>query len=527
MKIFINYKDNKFVLNIKKFESVNSIINSFIEEHENNFNILNIANRNFNDYILDHNGINLNKNYSLEKYNIQDESILTLYPKLKGGNGFLSFISEHPLIAFISLIIVLIPLIILPLGFIPVISSFLEIIIIKSTGAFFKFLVCDYGKITIYRRFGLFIKIVKYITLFLMIFCLVTFPLIVLCITLKGHSIMDNPQNMCKPISAGNTAGFLVSAAYFLIYFLYRGLDWIINPLLNFISKFYELDLLLSPILKSVLRIYDNLKYVILYLMPYVGLMFLQYFNFLSTINDSVEIFLQSIIDIGCGSTINLKMFKSKLTNNVKNYIPPNNNSNNQVKKESNNNILFKEKEEQYGDIFGIQNPLCAPNAIDCCRPEKILKIADTISAILEANDETTELIKNKGLYSSLVLLCEGLYDSSLDVLKNEENHSKNDIIKAKIDQLDQYMINYSNEIGASYTPGPSLFKTIFKVIFVSVVCNLFETTKTMKNVLIAMGPIYEITDMLKSGTAAGFFTTVLYFIAIIILLICAIFNYF
>ena len=41
------------------------------------------------------------------------------------------------------------------------------------------------------------------------------------------------------------------------------------------------------------------------------------------------------------------------------------------------------------------------------------------------------------------------------------------------------------------------------------------------------MGPIAELTDMLKSGTAAGFFTAISYFIAIIILIFCGIFNYF
>ena len=523
MKVYIKYLDNKILLDIKKYESVNSIINSFINE-----NLERIKNTHY-DYTLDYNGLNLNKNYSLEKYNIKDDSILTLYPKLKGGNNFFSFVMSHPMISFISLIIILIPLIMLPLGFIPTIASFLEVLILKTSGAIFKFLVCDYGKITIYNRFGFVVKIVKYITLFLMIFCLITFPLIVLCMTLKGHSVLDDPKNMCKPISAGNTAGMIVSIIYFIIYFCYRGVDWIVNPLLNFIKRFYELNLLISPILKSILRLFDKFKYVILFLIPFIGEIFMAYFLFLGTLNDAVQMILDSIIDIGCGSTISSKMFKSKFISKIKKFVPPNTNEEkNKNNSEKNiNNAKYKEIEDEYGEIFGIHTPLCTPDLIACCSPDKFLKIADIISGILEADDLTTMLIKNKGLYPALVLLCEGLYDSALDILNKPENQDKNDNIKGKIEKLNMYMINYSKETGSGYTPGSSLFKTIFKVLFVDVVCNFFQTTKSTKDVLTAMGPIAELTDMLKSGTAAGFFTAISYFIAIIILIFCGIFNYF
>ena len=125
MKIYIKYIDNKFLINTKNYESINSIIFSCINE-----NISLIKNNNNNDFILDSDGIILNKNYSLEKYNIKENSVLNLYPKLKGGNSFFSFIFSHPLIAFISFIIVIIPIFVLPLGFTSVFASFLEIIII-------------------------------------------------------------------------------------------------------------------------------------------------------------------------------------------------------------------------------------------------------------------------------------------------------------------------------------------------------------------------------------------------------------
>ena len=104
MKIYIKYLNNKILVNSKKYESVNSIINSLITENKNI-----IKNENFNDFLLDYDGKNLNKNFSLEKYEIKEESILTLYPKLKGGNSFFSFAYHHPFLVFFSFIIVLIP----------------------------------------------------------------------------------------------------------------------------------------------------------------------------------------------------------------------------------------------------------------------------------------------------------------------------------------------------------------------------------------------------------------------------------
>jgi hypothetical protein len=41
------------------------------------------------------------------------------------------------------------------------------------------------------------------------------------------------------------------------------------------------------------------------------------------------------------------------------------------------------------------------------------------------------------------------------------------------------------------------------------------------------MGEMDEVVDMLKAGSTAGIFTAIIYFITVIVLIICGIFNVF
>jgi hypothetical protein len=129
-------------------------------------------------------------------------------------------------------------------------------------------------------------------------------------------------------------------------------------------------------------------------------------------------------------------------------------------------------------------------------------------------------------------LATEGLYDSAISILdgketKEQKNYEEEEIIKAKIASIDAFMVEYSNKNGSKYTPGKSLMKTILKLVFVDVMCNTFETARTSENVITEMGSIVEIADMLKSGTCAGFITVFAYIIAIIIIIICIVFDFF
>jgi hypothetical protein len=57
--------------------------------------------------------------------------------------------------------------------------------------------------------------------------------------------------------------------------------------------------------------------------------------------------------------------------------------------------------------------------------------------------------------------------------------------------------------------------------------CNTFETAKTSENVITEMGNVLEISDMLKTGTCAGFISAIAYIIAIIVIIIGIVFDFF
>ena len=88
-------------------------------------------------------------------------------------------------------------------------------------------------------------------------------------------------------------------------------------------------------------------------------------------------------------------------------------------------------------------------------------------------------------------------------------------------------MIQFSIDDNSTYTPGNSLFKTVFKSIMFDIFCNVMTTAKSSQDVISKLGEIKEIIDMLKAGTVSGILTSICYFIVVIVLIICGIFNIF
>ena len=113
MKIYIKYLSNKnYLINAENFQSINSIINQYLTEKKYLNNINNINNTNTEQYFIDYNGQILNKNYCLEKYNLDENSILTLNKKQNGGSNFFEFAVKNPLTVLIVFAILFIPIII-------------------------------------------------------------------------------------------------------------------------------------------------------------------------------------------------------------------------------------------------------------------------------------------------------------------------------------------------------------------------------------------------------------------------------
>ena len=183
MKIYINYESSKKHIYTNNYQSVKSIIYQYLCENT-----------------------------------ISDDV-----------DNFFTYLMKNPIQVIICLLISLLPIIILPLGFISTTSCLIKVIIEKSITSIGKYLVCTLGKITLFSRIKLLIVIVKYISFLLMIFVIITLPLLILCITMKGYSIIDNPNNMCGAISVGNTTGFVLTIIFVFIYLFHRSGNYIIN----------------------------------------------------------------------------------------------------------------------------------------------------------------------------------------------------------------------------------------------------------------------------------------------------------
>ena len=566
MKIFITNKNIKTIINTKNYQSINSIINEYF--------IYNNINDNLDNYFLDYNGIYLNSNFSLEKYDIENESLLNINIKNKGGS------SIKIIIIVIAIIISLLPVFILPLGFIPLTSSLIKTILEKSISTIGKYLVCTLGKVTLYNRMKGIIFIIKYIIFILMIYIVITFPLVLLCISLKGKTVIDNPKSMCKAISAGSTAGMIITSIYVFIYLFFRSGNYVLGSIINLFKKSYLLNMNINPLLSSLLIGYNKFKYVPFYIIPIIGQGLAAYFQFLSVSMPAFKIILSSVTQIGCQRIqLNKNAFMKKITSEVTKNFKVEGKEN-----DKKNELTKKEDNEETKKIKKLNNnELCEEDFNKCCDPANFEIIGDALSKILE-NSISSEVLKTYNVYPAFSLFTEGFYESAIAQLSNSENLSslnyegkriylrklleneskvsnisedlresinnflngnnsilsnikdkldkifpnespKVNEIKYKLATLERNMIQYSKENKSHYVPGTSLFKTVFKFIFLDIFCNVVTTTKSSEDVILKMGEMKEIVDMLQAGSATGLVVVVCYLIALIILIICGIFQ--
>ena len=569
MKIIIKYETKRFNIITKNYQSINSIINQYLSENNIDDEI--------NNYFIEYNGKYLNKDCSLEKYDISDNTILTLNKKNKGGNSFFTFVGKNPMMVFICLLISLAPLIILPMGFVPSIASMIKLIIDKGFESIGRYLVCTLGKITIFKRLKFFISIIKYVIFILMIYVIITFPLLLLCVTLKGHSVVDNPSSMCGAIGAGSMAGIIVTSIYVMIYISMRCGDLILNPIINLFKKFYILNTTINPILQSLLNAYDKLKYVPVTIIPFLGQGIAGYFTALTILMEVIKQILGSIVETGCKMTFDKGALMKSITNKINVKIPDCCTKKDDIQQEPkiNKNIKLPENPEE----------MCiVDTSSECCKPANYANIADILMEFVK-NSLSSKLLKEKKVFPSFVLVIQAFYESAIIRMSGNENYlsgsdeskkfylrkllqnkintlpddTKNIIkeyletgnnqliqeiqnklntssssdkdakreLRGKLAELDQIMINFARNDGSVYIPGNSLFKTVMKIILTDVFCNVFSTAQGAEGIISKMGEMDEVVDMLKAGSTSGIFTAFVYFITVIVLIICGIFNVF
>lgn len=504
MKIYVINNNKKYIINVNKYISINSILSQFYD--------------NIDDYYIDYNGMYLDKNYSLDKYNICDESTITINKKVKGGKtDFIKFVKKHWILSIFILIIVFLPCVLLPAGYIPAFSTMLKVIFDRSIDSVSKFLVCKFGKISIVSRIKFVFSIFKFFIFILMIYITITLPITILFLFLKGHDISDNPESLCKPISYGGTAGLFLTSVYFFFYILYRGLNKILNFFISISNSYYTTQSTLSQMLIGFKEWYNKAKYSKGIILPDLSVPFLLLDNFAQMFEAS----LGSIVSIGCKyDTSNFKKMASSLNNSLK--------ENQKEKEEEESGKNKGSKGDDDDDLFNIDFPMCnTKTSVKCCTEDNFMKMGNFMFKYISEPASFTLLEKYKQTISA-ILLCSALYKKVLNNKDNTIDEDNINRVKENMDTLDSILINYTKKEGLSYASEKySLTNQLLENIYINAFCNVVTTANSTQEVIRESGSLLEIVDMYKSGIVCGTITSALYFIVVIVIIICAILGIF
>jgi hypothetical protein len=540
MKLNIIFENKKCISDdINIFSSINSFIYGF-------------TNDNHEDYFLEYNGILLDKNLSFSKYiteyNIDESSYFTLSRKIRGGVSS-SDLGKNPFFIGICILIILVPLFILPMGFIPALSNFIKVILDKSFSSICRYLACDLGKKTLVSRIKFIIWIIKIVIFALMIYVTLTLPLSILCMTLKGKSIFDNPKALCKPYETGTLAGTILTVLYIMIYLCFRAGTYILNPLISISNKFYITNITITPILNFLLNIYNNNKYFPMFFVPFIT----PYFLFLGKFMEAVQMVFSALADIGCKGGFDKfnnfgKEMEKKFTKVMEDKLKKcgvkcgeSNNSEPKInvnKTESNNSEKkVNKKEDDDKNKSKFEDDICAQMPSECCNSKALFSIASWIEKLFE-NSFTLTKIEENGLYTQLILFAKALYSRSCDAKKDEidlddeiknkdeakaEEDSK---LKDRLDSIRKLMEAYAKEKGFYYDEDKyKMTDNLFKNLFLNSFCNIVSTANSSGAVIKEMGEITEVVDMLKAGTSTGIMMAFVYFLTVVIIAVMSFFG--
>ncbi len=432
----------------------------------------------------------LNNNLSLDYYNIKENDIILLNYRIKGGgfNDFLSFIKKHWLFVIIGFIIALSPIISLRLGLIPITASLLKVIFDQSFEKIGVYLATHFGKYTLYNRFKFIFNIFKFFIFILVVYVSITFPIMILCLIMKGQFILDDPLKMCSPLNAAFITGLVLTTLYVLIYSFYRGFTRILDYFKSLFSDTQYGQSTVVPLTESFKKGYDKAKYAAAYINPITGI----YFTYLDKFADFVMVSLQTFIDMGCSKTTQSE-FGKELSSNIK-------------------SIQSKDESRK------IQIPTSSKPQIECCSSDNFERIANLLFNFIN-NTQNTQLLKNNEMYSPAIITNIALYEYAI-------NDSNQQFINSRIQQLEGQLRDFSLANNQVYVPtNQGSFNAILKILFVHTICNVFTLAQNTSSTIHEMGNVYDVVDIMKAGSATGQTMSFFYFICVVALFFCGLFD--
>jgi hypothetical protein len=453
MNINIIYKNKKKRIKVQPFESILSIKQKILGSDEilENYDIFHVQKKLKNhDYI--------------DKLQIKQNEQLFLYSKKRGG----SFAQKITFYIF-GTIIVLSPIVILCLGWIPSFSSMLGVIVEKSFKKIFSYLKCNLGKKTLVSRFSwLATNMVQYFIFGIAVYILITVPLIMLESMLNGRNIISNPTGLCGPLSKAQNVASILVILFFFFYSMFRFGNFFGGMALSLCKQSYLLETNISPIISSIMKIYDTFKYLPLYSIPIFGSIIFSYFETMTVGLDGLNVLIKSISDLGCTKIMNKQKFLKSLQANAmkhaskeKSKISTTSEKKTVHKGGAENDessvpeyLISSEKQKDLNQMrkeLNVDNEMfneCSPQEQNpCCQKENIVMIGDALNDALNS-PYFNNYIKEKKLYNAFVLLISAFWEKAIGL-----NESNIELQKGPIPDKKIYFKKILNEQGDALTP--------------------------------------------------------------------------
>ncbi len=248
MEIYIEVNGKKYKSKIHKYHSLHrAILNIYPSYNPETYSIY------YKNKILYH-------KESIEKCNIDENDIVKIIPKIKGGYEVPQSTAKSGAMIFIMVLISLSPIYFMYVGIVPLKSFLSRRIMVKALEPLGKYLVCILGKKTLYRRILSFTSIIKYFIFIFAVFVTFTLAFIALCVMMKGKSIFDSPENLTSPVNAGYVTGTLFTVIHMMTYLGYRWFNYFADFFISIFNKYYYTRVIFVPILESLKGIFNRLK---------------------------------------------------------------------------------------------------------------------------------------------------------------------------------------------------------------------------------------------------------------------------
>ena len=175
--------------------------------------------------------------------------------------------------------------------------------------------------------------------------------------------------------------------------------------------------------------------------------------------------------------------------------------------------ILLRQIFEQKKDVFKLDK--------NGKKNNDGIKILDEIEKIVVSKDQYLQtMIEQKKFEDLKKRIMNYVHKDDLDPSDPVSRQKIKDIYD-KIATLEAKNVDYALHTDSEYQEGNTIEKKIVKKIFIEIVCNLFQTTKSTEDVVIQIGDLNELMDIMKCGSASGTVLSIIYIITVIVLMIC------